>query len=585
MSDRAVHIAATASLFKVVVATRGELDFSNALHGFITDFVPTPEQQRVLRDLHQPLPVNTLFSVQERTMLPVEQLISKQILHYVETYGLESPGLFNLEVSSGRIATLTFIHAVTEAELSRLVLNLAYANRPVSDATTLVEIINGYGIRYDINKVANNELRVAMFDPARDVFASGDDAVRWMCYKATNELSLIKSKEVIAKIKANPPENWFLYRHAKPLAQVFNRHKRLILAAKTPDSASIINKISKMSKIAHVPVHEPISKRFIAARLSQGADASIIQHVSLRDKFKYLNLIEYKLLQLPYDSFNIRNGRVWFEVDRKILDKGALTALRAEVLLSIREDLRHLEGKSILMDPSVDYGLPISRKQALGRLPFGTAVTGVLGKKLSAGIYWHNDFHPEFSSIRAWGGIDLDLSAIDSSGVRTGWGQYSGYDAEDIVFSGDLTDARDGASEFMTVDPKKPNKYGLMVNVFRGPDTCEAEIVVGHPNAKVWQEDTLIRERITLQSKQSLIGFLKGPNFIVYTGRLNSSRVSQGRHPVLDKGLVANLWTTRSLFNAVGIPYDLKVDVKKNYDYDLRYMTFTESVLEELFRV
>lgn len=581
----------TIDLFKVVVAKRTGMNYTHALDGFITDFTPTPSQLKVLKEKCQALPVTTLFTVEERTQSDPATLIEKQILHYIEVYGLDSPGLFQLEQTNGRIATLSFIKAVTTEELSTLVHDLIYANRPIADVKPVIEVMQEYGIKYDINAVRNNELKVALFDPKRDDFNDGDDAVRWLCYQATDSSLLIKSEKVIAAVKewnaTKGGAGWFLARHRLPLAQVFNRHKRIIMACKNSDTAPIINQISRMSKKNHVPIHEPISKRFISASLKGTAPSNVLDTITLRDKLKYLNLIEYKLLGLPYDSFNIRNGKVWFEGKRTLLDKDDLLGIGEEILVSLHIDLAALRRSTILLDPNVDYGLPISRKQAMGNLPFGTRVRGTEIKKLSAGIYWHNDFGKDNLEWQSFytKSIDLDLSAIDDKGYHTGWGSYSGYSKDNpVVFSGDVTDATHGASEFMTVDIDNPNRCGLMVNIYRGPEPCPAEIVVGVPNGKVWQEQTYIRERITLQKGQNLIGLLKDDSFIIYSGKLNNNRVSKDRHPVMDKGL-GRLWTLKMLLDALVIHYDTEPQAGRTYDHDLRYHNFSLDKLEKLLGV
>jgi len=577
--------SASLSLFKVLVADKTPLYYGNAVDGFITDFVPSAEQLKLLRDTCVALPITTLFSVEERKNADPYQLIYKQLLHYVEVYGLESPGLFNLEVTSGRLATLTFIKAVTLGELAKLVQGLIYANRPIAtDDIELVKcLIDSYKLPYDINLVLNNEAKIALFDPITDRFKNGDDAVRYICYQATTKALLIKSKQVIQAVQKNPVGTRFLENHRLPLAQVFNRHKQIILACKHPATRSSINAISRLSKTQHKPLHEPISKRFISETMKKGVHASVLGGISLRDKFKYLNLIEYKLLGLPYDSFNIRNGKVWDENNRPILSNFSLVNMRGAVLTSIKEQLSLLKDKRILVDPNVDYGLPISRKQALGNLPYGTRVS-TIGNPLSAGIYWHNDAwlgkKKEFYNSST--SIDLDLSAIDKSGQRTGWGMYSGYSKTNpIMFSGDMTDATNGATEFLTTKATSGVQAGLMVNIYRGPEQCEAELVVGTPSGKDWQDRTLIREKITLQSKESIIGFIKNGDFIVYSGRLSNSRISYGKHPVLDKAF-GQLWTVEALLDAADIPYDTAPKLNVTYDHDLRYQSFTIDKLETM---
>lgn len=563
--------AESVELFKVMVAKRGPLNLDNALDGFVTDFVPTDHQIALLRKLFRPLPIRTLFSVEERATASPYELIHKQLLHYFEVYGLDAPGLFNLEVSNGQMASLAFIKAVTVEGLTALVHGLIYANRPIADTAPVLELIRGYRLPYDINAVQNNEMRVVLFDPHKDRFASGDDAARYICYHATNSSMLIKSKGVIAAVKAKPVGEAFLSNHITPLAQVFNRHERIIMACKTKASRNVVNRISKLSKKKHVPIHEPISKRFIATALN--GDIPPLELVSLRDKFKYLNLIEYKLLGLPYDSFNIRNGKVWTRTDRNAADRRRLLRIQDAVLASIAVDVRHLRGTRLLLDACVDYGLPISRKQALGNLPYGTKVLAQGDAKLSAGIYWVGR------------NTDLDLSAINDRGERTGWGQWSAYSrGAEIVYSGDVTSAPNGASEFMVVDPRKKNRYGLMVNIFRGDKPHDAEIVVGYPDGQKWQDKTLIREKITLSSTMSIIGFLKDNAFVVYSGQLSNARVSRGHHPIIAKAL-GRLWTLKDILDVTQVPYDVEPRDGVVYDHDLRYTSFSLDKLEGLLKI
>lgn len=568
--------ASTIKLFKVVVAEVGGLDLSNAQYGFVTDFTPSTAQATLLRSIFQPLPIISLFSVEERMHTSVEELIAKQILHYIEVYGLDSPGLFDLEVKEGQIFSLAYVKAVSIGELAYKVHELIYANRPIADISQVIEVIRDYKIPYDINSIKNNELRVALFDPYSDTFTSGDDVVRYICYKATDSALLIKSDQVIEKVAAKPADVGLLNKHLIPLAQVFNRHQRIIMACKTPSTRSVINRISRLSKTHHVPVHEPIAKRYVVGAIKGQMSPDMLGGISLRDKFKFLNLIEYKLLGHGVDSFTIRNGKIWVENDREIFSPYDLSRVRASVIDSIKMDLVDLKGKKILLDGVVHYGLPISRKQSVGNLPFGTKVIANLGENLSAGIYWRNDWGTPKESI------DLDLTAIDDMGSRTGWGQYSGYTKRNpITFSGDMTDATNGATEFMVVNPLMKNAYGLMVNVFRGPDVVDCEVVVGYPSAKVWQDKTIIRERITLSSKQAIIGFLKDNTFVAYSGRLSNARVSQGKHPVIDKGL-GTLWTVNGLLSTIGITYDVVPVAGVAYDHDLRYSGFTPDKLERL---
>ncbi len=539
--------------------------------GVITNFKVDAHQHYALAHQFQPLPIRTLFGRVERDTASIFSLITKQILHYVEVYGLNRPGLFDLEVEEGKIVSLRFVRGVTVTELGDMVRELLYTNAPVKDAAMVYNIIKDFSIDFDVNKVANNELRVTLYDVSKHVFTNGDDAVRYIALKATGNSMLIKSKQVVEAVKKSTGvTSAFFEKHENALAQVFNRHKAIILAAKNKYNRTAINRITRLSKTKHVPIHEPIGKRFVSLALAGKADAPALKKVSIRDKFKMLNLIEYKKMGHDTDAFIVRNGKVHLESGRAVRDLTGLDRVRGMILFSLEEDLAHLNGKTILLDSTVDYGLPVSRKQSMGNLPYGTTIT-VTDGRISSGVYWHDD----------WGARDLDLSTIDNAGHRTGWGSYSGYSKTNpVTFSGDMTSAYKGAMEFMTstgVD------YGLFVNIFSGQSGAGFELVVGRDGKDRWIEDVVVREKSQLDSRGNVIGFVKGNKYVVYQGRLNDNRwsVDNKASAVVARG-TSEFWTVSKLFDALDIKYVLDKDADVAYDYDMSYAGFSYDKLEAL---
>ena len=284
---------------------------------------------------------------------------------------------------------------------------------------------------------------------------------------------------------------------------------------------------------------------------------------------KFLNLLAVKRVQSNTAAYKVRNGKVFIRGERPVYTHQLIGQVEYSVLLSLAYDLRHLKNETILLDPHVDYGLPTTRKQTVGQLPFGTIVTGD-GDELSSGMYWKNE----------WGASDLDLSTIDLDGNRVGWGGRNAYEDKGILFSGDLTDARNGAMEFMT---SKNMDYGLFLNIYSGNTPSNMELVVGTRSQKNkhWMDDVLIREKHTLSSRNSVIGFVRGKQFIVYAGRLSNSRVS-GDNPIVNESKV-NPWTIARLFSCLNIKFDVDSDGQTKYDHDLSYSSFSFDKLEAVF--
>ena len=228
-----------------------------------------------------------------------------------------------------------------------------------------------------------------------------------------------------------------------------------------------------------------------------------------------------------------------------------------------------------MLDKNVDYGLPTSRKQTIGVLPFGTVVNlSDTSDEISSGVYWENE----------WGATDLDLSAIDINGQRVGWGQASGYNNTTILYSGDLTNARNGAMEFLTSSKSHSKTYGLFVNIFSGNDKADCELVIGNKTDKQWIDKPLIREKYTLESKGGILGFVNRGMFTVYAGRLTSNRVSSEKDmSIINRGIV-NFWTISRLLDEASIKYTYKRQLGLDYDHDMSYSSITYEKLENLLQ-
>lgn len=558
-------------LFKVMVITEDQknagMNFNLIDRGIVLDFDPTPNQTKVLKSHFKPLKLKTLFTVEDIENSSPELLMAKQMLHYLEVYGLHAPGLFNLEIDGGEVVTMNFVKGVSKTELGSMIRTLIYRNAPIANVSALVVIMENNDVYYDLSKIANNEMRMVLFSEASNVFDNGDDAVRYICYKATGSTMLIKSNEVIEAVRQSTPVSVrFIENHKSVLSQVFNRHKRIILALKNPSNRTVINQITRLSKVNHVPIKEHVSKTFVSRALNEKdyTTSGVLNKVSLRDMFKYLNLLAYKKLQLDVDSFVIRNGKIHIEEGRKTFDLSDIRRVENAILDHLSVKYAYLKDSKILLDPIVDYGLPISRKQTVGRLPFGTEVT--VAGRISSGIYWEN----------SWGARDLDLSTVDLEGNRLGWNS-GGFTQNDIKFSGDVISAHDGAMEFMT---SKYSTYGLFTNIYSGNRGCEAEVVCGTQPDGRWIDNVVIREKVKLNSNGMVTGFVRGNKFIVYLGRLNNRAANFGeRNPILNR-VLCDQWTIRKLFDAIGVTYSL--DKQQDVDYDLTYTSFSFDKLEKL---
>lgn len=564
-------------LFKVMVVDESQkIDdggFNTKLidHGIVLDFNPTTAQVKKLKSIHAPLKLKTMFSLKERDTASITALLVKQITHYFITYGLNAGDVFDITFDGGEVVTMTRIRGVTAHELSDMIRNKLYSNAPAKDLDLYQKVIKDYSVAYEPDLIQNNELRVMLYDPAIHKLSSGDDVVRYMVYRATDDTMLIKSRDVVDSVRINKTyfTGKFISENEKSLAQVFNRHKPIIMAAKGRHNRSAINRVSRLSKTLHKPVHESVAKRFVAEHM-RGNPVSC-DKLTLRDKMKILNVIEWHMGGFATEMYQIRNGKAYTTDVKRNYNKQDLQTLQDTLLQSMRQDLQHLTGQNILLDANVDYGLPVSNKQTVGHVPFWTTVTVPDNARISSGIYWEND----------WGARDLDLSAIDLDGNRSGWGTMRGYSGSEPKYSGDVTDAYNGAMEFMT---SSTASYANYVNIFSGNNGSECEIVVGTQGKDRWISNVMARERVKLNSRQMIVGFTVGKKFVFYTGRYGNSRISHASNPVIDR-MKCNMWTVRRVFDSLGIKYVLDKDDKVVYDYDMSYSGFSYDKLEQMMGV
>ena len=169
--------------------------------------------------------------------------------------------------------------------------------------------------------------------------------------------------------------------------------------------------------------------------------------------------------------FPNRSGRAWVTADgREAMDAG----IRSDVLGMLDEAIasRLPEGGRLIIDPAMlGVALPLSGKPAapgLGVMPRGSTGDVVPGAQdvLSFFVYWRE------SSSRT----DYDLSALMvtpdfSRSEFVSWQNFRGGNGS-VTYSGDITSAPGGATEFISVD-LSASPYPIVipqVNIYSGED-------------------------------------------------------------------------------------------------------------------
>ncbi|GLX09796.1 hypothetical protein Misp03_67220 [Microbispora sp. NBRC 16548] len=200
--------------------------------------------------------------------------------------------------------------------------------------------------------------------------------------------------------------------------------------------------------------------------------------------------------------FTNRFGRAWATPDtRAPLDEDALN--RVLTILDEEISRRLPDPGELIVDPAVlDVALPLSGKAVapgLGTLPRGS-LSPVEGELLRFFVHWR----------QAERRTDYDLSALMldptyDNPTNISWTSYAN---EFATYSGDLTEAPDGASEFIDVSLSRATKPIIIpqVNIYAGERFDEAaEAFFGYMTRDAAQEGRPFEPR-TVRMKSDLRG-------------------------------------------------------------------------------
>lgn len=466
----------------------------------------------------------------------IEQLFVEQIMHYITTYGYEELGIYtsdtvfipNEELDLPDLALkevrLTVIKGLTKKELKDRLLKVLNSGIALSEETLqdVFDVATFVGVNEDeIEEIQNREAKISLYDHFGLVPKSPVEFLRMAVYKVTSKTLLIKSKEVVADIKARVGMNvnslFKKYEAAhglNKLAEIFFRYKPLFLSFRNnKDLKKTINRIRRLANKHHKPfktdflnsVTARLSERdgFSVAELEKElADANIFRKIRLAYALKFRTTDSNSIL------YRLRNGKGYateFEFDNK---EGARKTLDV-VVDSIAKDLKkNVKGKTVYIPKFINYSLPATEKQFTGEFPSGTYVS--VPTDMVFGVHWNN-----VSGHR----IDLDLSLILSSGQKVGWDRAYKTEDRSVLFSGDVTNAsgKNGASELFYVAKAEKRACILVVNYFNYNSSVEVpiKILVAKETPKDFKENytvnpnnVVVVANSKIDKEQKVVGIL-----------------------------------------------------------------------------
>ena len=186
--------------------------------------------------------------------------------------------------------------------------------------------------------------------------------------------------------------------------------------------------------------------------------------------------------------------------------------------------------KTVYIPEGVEYALPTSEKQFVGEVPnYSTVEVDPSERDILIGVYWKNE--------RKSGHVDYDLSCQSIDGRKIGWN--SRWTGKGLTYSGDITNAPNGAAEWMVVKEGLDASFQIVNNLYSSSedDFPEFTIMVGyadrkngnHRNYFIKPDDLLFSAKVKPIKRQTTIGVVspvEGENKIRFT-LLNSGNCNK----------------------------------------------------------
>ena len=421
----------------------------------------------------------------------LETLAQEQILHYLTTYGFNSLGIYNEDYVYVPPAILDLperlpifkIQGLPKGVLMQRCIFLLGSGVAMEQQTIedVLEVLGEYDYQWSGKEVIRNKEAQAIiasrtgFLPTKE-----EDLFRCLFYQATESTLVIKNEEAIELVTNSKFVLPSLSEEQKiSLASGFNRRKPLWMAFKLAHGQNepVVNRISKLSKKHHKPLPVNILSRLTTLEYTLTEVEKAARSASNFALIKAINALRlHRSLHSRY--YRIRNGKGWFESTKKAryFSQEKSKEYEKTLISYLRNRLR---AKTAYIPRGIHYAAPTSLKQFSGAIPRGSRfeipTTG--NNTALAGIYWQGDR------------IDLDLKA-ENRHESVGWNRSTRN--EEIMFSGDVTSAPKGATEWMYCGQLK-SPYVLKVNGYATRDNeVQFKILLGYSQEKEIENNYII---------------------------------------------------------------------------------------------
>lgn len=560
-------------------------------HGKVLSFVTMP--LFVLADeaygIDKEINNQTFWKSFERVRdMDPREYVTAQILHYFSTYGMETLGLKacpavpvqDLDIPDTMLPykRLTVLRLVSGSDMAQMINN--YALHTVSPSKTRIEqfkpLMEYLTVRTD--DIKSFELQVIQHDNKGTVPANPQTFLRYLVYKITGQTLIIKNRAmrkaienaVMDHTKVMLPYQYLSRADLTSLASIFFRYKPIFLSFKKfPDCAPIVNRIRRLADTYHTPLSDVSVQNFSTLVLAnRWRDVeTVMNKASNRELVKLYNFLCLRSTNrkdVP-GIYNVRNGRTFVRSNvpsRNVEEAYMLTQGVRMVRCELLNRLSAVRGKMFYMPDYIDYAVPVTEKQFIGNIPWGSQLlTFNANEAFTTGVSWFDQKNTR---------VDIDLH-LNSATTHFGWNsRYT--DGRDIIYTGDMTAAPLplGAAEAYYFKPGN-DKFILSVNLYSGPADTEFKMYMSSkkplvPACHGWSYDQFtfdpaeamfapIPMKFHEDSRAMNLGLFARENFYFYGGAISHGVVPSSNYGDFIDGLVAKLDNTllmRDLLNNCG---------------------------------
>jgi hypothetical protein len=367
-------------------------------------------------------------------------------------------------------------------------------------------------------------------------------------------------------------------------SSIFLRFKSLWLAFKRGPGSQATRTINRMSKLARKH-HRPLPVDYLNAvtsldQIDYQQLRRALGKVNTFRKIRLLYALHTRLADGPFRMYRVRNGK---SIAVAKPNDGHRYAAWDTAFQIVWDDLAAtlpVEGQTFLMSQGVHLALPATEKMFIGNLPVGTQV--IIPDGLTVGIYWEND----------WGARDLDLSA--NGLYRVGWN--ASYNTGGVTYSGDVTNAPEGATELLRFGKQLPGAFLVNVNIYSGNQESSYKLFVGQ-SARVEADHMLdpsqlfAEVKLTTVSRQQIAGLVqshpKGNRFVFCNSGAGNFSVSSrtGAGQFGSRLALADQWSDAPLLEDLLTAAGATVtrDPSQRIDHDLRWENLAKDSVLKLF--